>query len=355
RRDQAVLEIPYNISALKGEDLAKLGVSDFTSIARHVPGLVATDTGVRTNGLNSSFIIRGINASTVSGGAFQDLISPSVSSYIDETPMFANLRLNDVARVEVLRGPQGTLYGAGSVGGTIRIIHNAPSTEATEFRLSAEGATVEESDDLDYKFDAVANIPVNERVALRFSAGYEELAGFIDATRSVVTDGDRVPLLADPSDPVGSPYITEQIEDVDSSDTWFLRGSALFDVTEDVRVLLSYHHQDENADGFSAQQLDGKPYTMGRPIAREPSERKLDLFAATVTADLGFATLTSATGYFEQEEESVRDISLIPTIFAQYYGYYPRITLPGYDWFSSESFTQEIRLVSSGEGPLRWT
>ena len=71
RRDQSVLEIPYNISALKGEDLVKLGVSDFTSIARHVPGLVATDAGARNNGTNSSFIIRGINASTVGGGAFQ--------------------------------------------------------------------------------------------------------------------------------------------------------------------------------------------------------------------------------------------------------------------------------------------
>lgn len=355
RREQTVLEIPLNISVTSGEDLQRLAVRDLTGIATHVPGLVVTDAGVRSNGTNNSFIIRGINAGSVGGGGFQNLVSASVSTYLDETPMFANLRLTDVARVEVLRGPQGTLYGAGSVGGTLRLIQNLPDTRATQFKVAAEGGTLAHSDDLDYRVEALANLPLGDRFAVRLSAGYEQLAGFIDARSSVVVDANLVPVLANPANPVGSTFKTEQIKDLDSSKTWFVRASALYDFSDTARLVVSYQHQDERADGFSSQQLNSVEYTMGRRVTDEPSRRKVDLVSATATVDLGFATLTSATGYFEQGEDTVTDGSIFPIIFAPYYGYYPRITLPSFNEFGSESLTQEFRLVSNGEGAWRWT
>lgn len=354
RREVSALEIPLNISVASGDDLSNMQVRDVTGIAAHVPGLIATDQGVRANGTNSSFIIRGINASNAGLGSFQNLISASVSTYVDETPMFANLRLTDIERVEVLRGPQGTLYGAGSVGGTIRLIQKAPDTHATEFRVTAEGGKVQQSDNLDYRTDVIANLPVNDRFAVRVSAGYEKLAGFIDATNSVVVDGNRLPVLANPADPVGSPYLTQRVKDVDSSRTWFARTSGLFEFNDHARLTVAYQHQDEKSNGFSAEQLN-HDYTMGRRISDEPSHRKLDLVSATATVDLGFATLTSASGYFEQDEKSVQDSSMFPIIFAQYYGYYPRITSPTFNEFRVKSFTQEFRLVSQGKGPLHWT
>ena len=355
RREQSVLEIPINISVTSGEDLQRLAVRDLAGIANHVPGLVVTDGGVRSNGTNNSFIIRGINAGGVGGGGFQNLLTPSVSTYVDETPMFANLRLTDIARVEVLRGPQGTLYGAGSVGGTLRLIQNQPDTRDTAFRVTAEGGTLAHSDDLDYRVDVLANLPISDRAAVRFSAGYEQLAGFIDARSSVVVDADRVPVLANPANPVGSGFRTEQIKDLDSSETWFARVSGLFEFSDSARIVLAYQHQDEKSGGFSSQQLNSIEYTMGRRVADEPSHRKVDLVSATATVDLGFATLTSATGYFEQGEDAVTDGSIFPIIYAPYYGYYPRITLPSFNDFSSESLTQELRLVSNGEGALSWT
>jgi len=355
RREQSVLEIPINISVTSGEDLQRLAVRDLAGIANHVPGLVVTDGGVRSNGTNNSFIIRGINAGGVGGGGFQNLLTPSVSTYVDETPMFANLRLTDIARVEVLRGPQGTLYGAGSVGGTLRLIQNQPDTRDTAFRVTAEGGTLAHSDDLDYRVDVLANLPISDRAAVRFSAGYEQLAGFIDARSSVVVDADRVPVLANPADPVGSGFRTEQIKDLDSSETWFARASALYEFSDSARIVLAYQHQDEKSGGFSSQQLNSIEYTMGRRVADEPSHRKVDLVSATATVDLGFATLTSATGYFEQGEDAVTDGSIFPIIYAPYYGYYPRITLPSFNEFGSESLTQEFRLVSNGEGALSWT
>lgn len=355
RREQSVLDIPLNISVATGEDLKRLAVRDLTGIAAHVPGLVATEQGVRGNGTNSSFIIRGVNAGGLGGGGFQDLITPSVSTYVDETPMFANLRLTDIARVEVLRGPQGTLYGAGSVGGTLRLIQNQPNTRDREYRVTAEGGTLAHSDDLDYRVDVLANLPISERFAVRLSAGYEQLAGFIDARNSVVVDANRVPVLANPADPVGSTFTTERIEDLDSSQTWFARASALYEFSDATRIVVAYQHQDEKSGGFSSQQLNSVEYTMGRRVTDEPSHRKLDLVSATATVDLGFATLTSATGYFEQGEDAVTDGSVFPIIFAPYYGYYPRITLPSFNEFRSRSLTQEFRLVSNGEGALSWT
>jgi outer membrane receptor protein involved in Fe transport len=355
RREESVLDIPINISVTTGEDLNRLAVRDITGIAAHVPGLVVTDNGVRSNGTNNSFIIRGINAGGVGGGGFQDLISASVSTYVDETPMFANLRLTDIARVEVLRGPQGTLYGASSVGGTIRLIQNLPNTSETEFRVAAEGGTLAHSDDLDYRADVVVNLPISDRFAVRMSGGFEKLAGFIDARNSVVVDQNMVPVLANPADPVRSGFLTERIEDLDSSETWFVRGAALYDFSESTRLVLSYQHQEEKAGGFSSQQLSTRDYTMGRRQAREPSDRTTDLAAATVTVDLGFATLTSATGFFESSESSQTDGSLFPIIFAAYYGNYPRITLPTFNEFENRSLSQEFRLVSQGEGPWNWT
>ena len=355
RREQSVLEIPFNISATSGEDLQRLAVRDLAGIAAHVPGLVVTDQGVRGNGTNNAFIIRGINAGGVGGGGFQNLLSPSVSTYVDETPMFANLRLTDIARVEVLRGPQGTLYGAGSVGGTLRLIQNLPNARDTEFRLTAEGGSPAHSADLDYRIDGMANLPLGERTALRLSAGYEQLAGFIDARSSVVVDANRVPVLANPANPATSTFRTEQIEDLDSSETWFARAAALHEFNDAFRLLLSYQHQDERSGGFSSQQLNSIEYTMGRRVASEPSHRKVDLVSATATVDFGFATLTSATGYFEQNEDAVTDGSIFPIIFAPYYGNYPRITLPSFNEFGSKSLTQEFRLVSNGEGALNWT
>ncbi len=120
RRAQSTTDVPYNISATTGEQLERAGITDFTKLARSVPGLVFTESGARDSGLNSGLIIRGLN---VSGSGNTDLISiasPTVSTYVGETPMFVNLHLKDIERVEILRGPQGTLYGSGSLGGTIR-------------------------------------------------------------------------------------------------------------------------------------------------------------------------------------------------------------------------------------------
>jgi outer membrane cobalamin receptor len=132
RRNVSLSDIPYNISAVGAADIAASGVTDLQGLTHMIPGLVAPDFGPRASNINDTLTIRGLNASSVNAES-QEIAAPLVSTYVDETPLFANLKMTDIARVEVLRGPQGTLYGSGSVGGTVRMIHNEPDPTTTEF------------------------------------------------------------------------------------------------------------------------------------------------------------------------------------------------------------------------------
>ena len=120
---------------MSSADIADSGVTSLVDLAKMVPGLVTPDLGARASNTNGTLTIRGLNASTVNVQD-QSLSVPVVSTYVDETPLFANLKMTDIARVEVLRGPQGTLYGSGSLGGTVRLIHNEPDLSNTEFDVS---------------------------------------------------------------------------------------------------------------------------------------------------------------------------------------------------------------------------
>ena len=117
RREEDVLTVPYNISAISGQQIQDAGLKDLQSLTRMVPGLVSADLGPRVNSTNSNMIIRGLNASDQGSSFFgPNLAVPLVSTYLDDVPLFVNFNLTDIERVEVLRGPQGTLYGSGAVG-----------------------------------------------------------------------------------------------------------------------------------------------------------------------------------------------------------------------------------------------
>jgi iron complex outermembrane receptor protein len=116
RRSESVADIPYNISAVSGADIVNSGVTNLTELTHMIPGLVSPDLGPRASNTNGTLTIRGLNVSSVNAQD-QSIAVPVVSTYVDETPLFANLKMTDIARVEVLRGPQGTLYGSGSLGG----------------------------------------------------------------------------------------------------------------------------------------------------------------------------------------------------------------------------------------------
>ena len=180
RRDVSVQDVPYNISAITGSDLAENGVNGAADLFRIASGVNFIEQGPRSGVNNSNLIMRGVNAETLSRNSGPLATAPVVSTYINETPVFVNLRLKDLDRVEVLRGPQGTLYGSGSLGGSVRYIYNKPTFDEFAGEISGGVSQTENGDGINYETDLMLNIPLGDSFGVRVNAGYADYAGFID-------------------------------------------------------------------------------------------------------------------------------------------------------------------------------
>ncbi len=354
RRNENVLKIPYNITALSGAALTRNGVSDLASLRNSVPGLTAADYGERAGNINNNFIIRGVNTNDigVAESEFPNLGGATVSNYIDDTPLFANLKLTDIERVEVLRGPQGTLFGADSVGGTIRTIHNKPDPSHLDYFIDASGSGTDRADKPNDSVDVMLNLPVTDRLAVRVNGGYDQQAGFINADNAVVYDKNGAflpltaqPLLANPADPLNSGFVTTHLHGINSSKTWYARGDALWKLTDSFSAELSYQHQNDQSNGFSFE-APGADYVTHRRIPLNPADTNTDLGALTLTADFGFGTVTSSSSYYNVGTDDMYDNSALDVKYPYYYGSYPRVTTTNYDFNKDAAFTQEVRLVS---------
>ena len=137
RRAGSVQDVPINISAIGAQRIEEQGFNEVADLLAFVPGINAVDQGGR-NGNN--IIVRGINAEPLGQGAGND-IGGTVATYIGEVPIDLDFKLNDLQRVEVLLGPQGTLFGAGTLSGAIRYIPNKPDTEEASFEVRLDAYT----------------------------------------------------------------------------------------------------------------------------------------------------------------------------------------------------------------------
>src|SRR3546814_8306515 len=116
-REEDILAVPYNISAVSGEAIEQQNILDTSELMRGVAGVAVVDRGARNSSVVSGIRIRGLNVDSAALGDYAVSASSTVATYVDKTPLFANFLLSDIDRVEVLRGPQGTLYGSGALGG----------------------------------------------------------------------------------------------------------------------------------------------------------------------------------------------------------------------------------------------
>ncbi len=178
KRTETLQDIPSSIAALGNEQISKLGADSLEEFAGQTPGLTLTG-----NRANSQIVMRGVTTGTVNQDQAQ--IKETVGLYLDETPIAVqryspNLKLYDLDRVEVLRGPQGTLYGAGSMAGAIRLITRKP--DANEFSASAKGQLASvDNGGTTRTVDGMINIPVVPDVfAIRAVGFWKHNAGFID-------------------------------------------------------------------------------------------------------------------------------------------------------------------------------
>src|SRR5258708_30997706 len=135
---------------------------------------------------------------------------------------------------------------------------------------------------------------MGERVAWRVSASYDEQSGFINANRAVLFNASRQPVLADPNNPLTSAYATESLEGINNSADWHVRNVLLWKMTDSVSAEFVYHHQHDTSNGLAAQSPGDPNYTTSTQIPLLPMDRNVDIASLSVTADPGFATLTSS-------------------------------------------------------------
>ena len=358
-------ELPYNISAVSGDKLEKLGVVDVSDLSKIAPGLVVTDVGVRTGNNNAGIIIRGLNAENPGDVSVPDKAAPPVSVYVNDTPLLANLQLMDVERAEVLRGPQGTIYGSGSLGGNVRYVLRKPDFESFSGQLETGlSYTDDAGGDENQQHKAILNVPVSDNFALRFNASYRRDAGFVDFTGLYQRepgsqfDNSRGVILANPGDIVGSPAALTSRDNADDSDATYFRAAARFE-SDWLEVNLNYFHQELNAD--SAPQVpfstSGDNFVDSTLVSLSPFEGEVDLVSLEVAVDMGFASLTSVTSFTDEDNQGLADLTGIYTNFSFYPSYYgdsPRPIVVDFSRRQEETFTQEIRLVSQGEGSVDW-
>ncbi len=353
RRAESIQDIPLNISAVSGDAIRSQGLTSLSDVTKWVPGIHIVDQGSRSS---DQIVVRGLNANPISSSeALNNGGGGTVATYVGEIPLYMDLKLNDMERVEVLLGPQGTLYGAGTLGGAIRYIPVKPQFDATELEVRGNFYQYSEADDLSTDVGFTFNLPITDNLAVRMNLDYLDDSGFIDYVYTVREAGVSNP---DPdfSNPADVAANLKSVDDVNDEQTLSGRLALRWTPTDSLDMTLSYYLQDQDSGGRNINSKDalgiGK-YESGLRF-EEPNERKNELLALELTADLGFAELTSATGYSEFEEEGQRDQTDLLITLEYSYEAFPAFSAYTRDDSSEERFNQEIRLVSTHEGPIQW-
>ena len=374
RRQESLEAVPYSISVVSPDQIAASGATDIASLAAQVPGLSMYDYGARFAGAVSP-IIRGINATGSPARGFRTFEQDPVGTYIGNSPIDGYFQLDDLNRVEILRGPQGTLYGAGALGGALRLIPNSPELDKLSGSIEASGSKLAHSDGTGYALKGMINVPLGEVVAFRAAAKYDYQPGWINVFGPLERTNNGlygVPLLADPGDVVNSSPIYTSRSDWNWQKTFSGRASLLFKPNEAFSAEAAILHAKVTGDGgpqvnptFAGGASPFDPHTIfpaGGPyqefaLVDEPFDRTTNLASLDASYDAGFATVSSTTSYQNTSGSLIQDSSFDYGGFdgGYFLPYYagvptnPRFTYPFLFTDSAHSFSQELRLVSKAD------
>ena len=361
RRAERLQDVPIAITAVSGARLAATGTSDFSALIGKSAGLAFT----RSDGDRSAnrLSIRGLSSLTGVGSEF-----PVVGAYLDEVPIsdasIPDIGLVDLERVEVLRGPQGTLYGEGSMGGTIRYV--TAKADPTKFTGYATGeASGTRGGGTNYRGTGAINVPLATDVAaLRVAGFYERDGGFVDNAAT----GER---------------------NADDFKRYGVRGSLLIKPTDALSVTATGMYQRYEggiAPVVFATVIPGVTPTLltagqagpttGYRQSRTFSNDRLYIGNLLVSYDLDFAALTSSTSYYDRSGDGSRDETETSRVLESALSQFT--TSPLRPFFAgvplgpngefivrngtqvsfdrgNRTFSQELRLASSGDSRFRWT
>jgi len=357
KRESTVQKTPISMTAISEAEMQANGFSDFRQIAAETPGV-----SMKTSGPGQTeFEMRGL---TATGG-----FSPTVGFYLDDTPLTAPAQaaqgkvvidpdLYDLNRVEVLRGPQGTLYGSGSMGGTIKLVTNAPqlNTVAVSAQTTESGT---EGGGFNYGGSAMLNLPITDDVAaVRFVGTYKYTSGWIDRivlnpfpleTNGGLSRGD---ILAAP--------VQAKYSDVNTEKLTGGRISLLLKLGDRLTIQPGILYQKISMGGpFTIDDPPGDVDAHYQPFdIAEPLEDNFSLYTLTVKYHFDGADLTSATAKWNRHDEQTQDVSETMQVLFGFPSFY--IGQGGIGGGSQEEtdFTdqasEEIRLASNGDGRFQW-
>ena len=363
RREMNASDIHFNISAITGDEIEAANITDVQELMRAMPGITVADGGGRFAENNNVITIRGLNVDP-SATDRRFLSDPTVSTYVGDTPVFANFVLKDIKRVEAMRGPQGTLYGSGSLGGTVRFVMNEPSTEEFEARIDTSIGTTSSSPGQNFSADIMLNIPLSDELAFRFSSGIIDNDGVIDYANVYATDADGIPLAEGGDIAYGKPVYTNN-KQADTVDVDYSKAALKWTPNDDFEATLTYMNQ--KGDYGGRRQVTSGPdgwgeyygdYEIGAVI-NEPSSNESEFTSLEMTYDLGFATLSSSTSQYDRSYEGISDntgfFAAKGWLYWYGYGYMPRPAMAAERQNSEKAFVQELRLVSNGDQNVDWT
>ena len=358
KRVEAIADIPMSITVVSGEALERNQADNFQDLVSLVPGLSINSN---TRGV-TRISLRGINtggvASTV-GVYVNDVPFGSSSGLANGAILSGDFDTFDLARVEVLRGPQGTLYGASSLGGVLKYVSNDPSTAGFESRVQATMEDVK-GGDLGYALAGVLNVPMSETAAIRASGFYRSDEGFIDS----IGNNPIVSLQNPAVNIVDGSRVEEKLN---ALDTYGGRLSALFQPSDSFSLNLTAQFQDIKSDSSDAIEADPDTYDplYGGLVASryhpEYTDIKYRVYSATMDWDVGPVTLQSVTSYGEFEEEFQRDYAirlslsqLLTFLFSDPVTAQPPLSAILQQITSTDKFTQEFRIASPEDETFEW-
>ena len=345
KRDTTLQDVPFSINAQTEKDIQRSGVVTIEDLSRNVAGLTIQNLGpgqsqVSVRGISSGQIVRD-----------QPGVKEQVGVYIDESVISLSLftpdlDLFDLNRVETLRGPQGTLFGSGSMGGTIRYISNQPTIGVTEGTVEANLNAID-GGNVGGHIKGAVNVPLGDKLAARVVGYYTRYAGFIDAI---------------------GPAAGENVND---GERYGGRLAITFQPTEDLTITPRVIYQKVSANGFNRQEvfsLLANNFTTTRPrvtfrereqylALREKFEDETLIADLKIEADLGPVTVTSVTSYTNRDILVSRDATALTGSVSISFGLpEAAVTLPSNlrDTTQLDTFTQEIRLASNSSGPFQW-
>lgn len=350
RRTADVQEIPLNISAVGGETIEDLRLDDIGKIAFYVPGLTVVDRGPRDE--VPDMLVRGLNTTGLGPGFGSD----TVATYLGEIPLQVDLNPVDLERVEVLIGPQGTLYGQGTMGGAVRYIPKVANF-SDGFTVSVRGNSYSgsESDDLGFNYGATFNIPImQDLLALRLNMDKKDDPGFIDYNYVVREGGVSNP---QPSFLGGDREANlRRVEDANGEDTTSIRANLRFTPTDWLDASLWYLEQETEAEGRQiANRLafgTGKYESAMRYL--EPNDYTNEMLSLEAKIDLGFAEATVVYGETEYDELGQRDQTDLLLNFEYGYEFFPSFSAFTREEVQQETETTELRLVSTYDSKFSW-